>query len=146
MLKKTSAAAKNHIVFFIVFSSISGGKSMKNRAKRVNTSHVHKNRPKIKCETVFFRKNTIFRQFSGSPWVSQGLPGRLEKFPKPLISLIHGESRLKTTVDSLREASGKPRRGLQAPPGYDFASIFGSILGVKTNKKMQKVLKKLEKY
>ena len=107
--KKTSAAAKNYIVFFIGFSSISGEKSMKNRAKRVNTSHVHKNRPKITCGTVFFSKNTILGQFLGSPWVSKGLPGRLEKFPEPLISLIHGELRLKTTVDGLRVILRDPK-------------------------------------
>ena len=145
MLKKNSADSKKHIGFFIGFSSIFREKSMKNRRKRVKTSHVHKNRQKITCGTLFFSKNAIFSEFLGSPRVPKGLPGRPEKFPKSLISLIHGGLRLKTTVDGLREASGEPRRCLQAPPGYDFALIFGSILHIKTKRKCTKNIEKTQK-
>ena len=118
---------------------------MKNRRKRVKTSHVHKNRQKITCGTLFLSKNAIFSKFLGSPRVPKGLPGRPEKFLKSLISLIHGGLRLKTTVDGLREASGEPRRCLQTPTGYDFVLIFGSILHIKTKRKCTKNIEKNSK-
>ena len=126
---------KKHVVFSIVSSLIFREKSSKSYAKRMKTILVHKNRQKITRGTLLFSKKTIFNQFLGSPWVPRGLLGRPGKFPKSLISLIHGQLRLKTTVDGLREASGRPPRCLQAPPGYDFASIFGSILHVKNKRK-----------
>ena len=91
--------------------------------------------------TLFFSKKTILSEFLGSSRIPRGLPGRGGKFSKSLSSLIHGLLRLKTRVDGLREASGRLPRCLQASPGYDFASVFGSILISKTNTKMQKVLK-----
>ena len=132
---------KKRVVFSIVCSLIFREKASKSHAKRMKTILVHKNRQKITRGTLLFSKKTIFSEFLGSPWVPGGLPGRPGKLTKSLISLIHGQLRLKTTVDGLREASGRLPRCLQASPGYDFASIFGSILISKTNPKMQKVLK-----
>ena len=148
MLKKTSDDAKKRIVFFIVFSSIFREKSTKNHAKSVETSFVHKNRRKSTFGTPFFSKKSIFSEFLGSPRVPRAIPGRPGKFTKSLIFLIHGELRPKTSPGGLREASGRPRRSPQAPPGYDFASIFGSILHVKNKRKHTKSVennpKKLE--
>ena len=144
MLKKTRDDVKKRIVFFIDFSSIFREKSTENRAKSVKTSLMHTNRRKITLGTPFFRKKSIFSEFLASPRVPRGVPGRPGKFTKLLIFLIHGELRLKTSTDGLREASGRPRRSPQAPSGYDFASIFGSILHVK-NKNIQKVLKIIQK-
>ena len=131
MLKKTSDDVKKHIVFFIDFSSIFREKSTENRAKSVKTSLMHTNRRKITFGTPFFSKKTIFSEFLGSPRVPRAVPGRPGKFTKSLIFLIHGELRPKTSPGGLREASGRPRRSPQVPSGYDFASIFGSILDVK---------------
>ena len=138
MLKKTSDDAKKHIVFFIDCSSIFRKKSTENHAKSVETSFVHKNRRKSTFGTPFFSKKSIFSEFLGSPRVPRAVPGRPGKFTKSLIFLIHGELRLKTSPDGLREASGRPRRSPQAPSGYDFASIFGSILHVKKKRKHTK--------
>ena len=132
MLKKTSDDAKKRIVFFIDFSSIFREKSTENRAKSVKTSLMHKNRRKITLGTPFFSKKSIFSEFLGSPRVPRGVPGRPRNVPKSLIFLMHGQFRLKTSPDGLREASGRPRSSPQAPPGYDFASIFESILHIKS--------------
>ena len=138
MLKKTSDDAKKRIVFFIDFSSIFREKSTENLAKSVKTSLMHTNRRKITLGTSFFSKKSIFSEFLGSPRVPRGVPGRPGKFTKSLIFLIHGELRPKTSPGGLREASGRPRRSPQAPSGYDFASIFGSILHVKNKRKHTK--------
>ena len=138
MLKKTSDDAKKRIVFFIDFSSIFREKSTENHAKSVETSFVHKNRRKSTFGTPFFSKKSIFSEFLGSPRVPRAVPGRPGKFTKSLIFLIHGELRPKTSPGGLREASGRPRRSPQAPSGYDFASIFGSILHVKNKRKHTK--------
>ena len=138
MLKKTSDDVKKRIVFFIDFSSIFREKWTKNHAKSVETSFVHKNRRKSTFGTPFFSKKSIFSEFLGSPRVPRAVPGRPRKFTKSLIILIHGELRPKTSPGGLREASGRPRRSPQAPSGYDFASIFGSILHVKNKRKHTK--------
>ena len=138
MLKKTSDDAKKHIVFFIDFSSIFREKSTKNRAKSVETSFVHKNRRKSTFGTPFFSKNSIFSEFLGSPRIPRAVPGRPGKFTKSLIFLIHGELRPKTSPGGLREASGRARRSPQAPSGYNFALIFGSILHVENKRKHTK--------
>ena len=126
---------KNMSFFFIVFSPFFREKSTKNHAKRVKTILVHKNRQKITFGSSFFGKKSSFSDFWGSPRVPRGVSGRPGKFTKSFIFLIHGELRLKTRVDGIREASGRPRRSPQAPSGYDFASIFGSILHVKNKRK-----------
>ena len=138
MLKQTSDDAKKRIVFFIDFSSIFREKSTKIRAKCLETSFVHKNRRKSTFGTPFFSKKSIFSEFLGSPRVPRAVPGRPRKFTKSLVFLIHGELRPKTSPGGLREASGRPRRSPQAPSGYDFASIFGSILHVKNKRKHTK--------
>ena len=145
MLKKTSDDAKKRIVFFIDFSSIFREKSTENRAKSVEASFVHKNRRKITFGTPFFSKKLIFSEFLGSPRVPRAVPGRPGKFTKSLIFLIHGELRPKTSPGGLREASGRPRRSPQAPSGYDFASILGSILHVKNKRKHTKMTQKFLK-
>ena len=132
MLKKTSDDAKKRIVFSIDFSSIFREKSTGNHAKSAETGFVHKNRRKSTFGTPFFSKKSIFIEFLGSPRVPRGVPGRPRNVPKSLIFLIHGQFRLKTSPDGLREASGRPRSSPQAPPGYDFASIFESILHIKS--------------
>ena len=129
---------KKRIVFFIDFSSIFQENSTENRAKSAETSYVHKNRRKSTFGTPFFSKKSIFSEFLGSPRVPRAVPGRPGKFTKSLIFLIHGELRPKTSPGGLREASGRPRRSPQAPSGYDFASIFGSILHVKNKRKHTK--------
>ena len=139
MLKKTSDDAKKRIVFFIDCSLIFREKSTENRAKSAETSFVHKNRRKSTFGTPFFSKKSIFSEFLGSPRVPRAVLGRPGKYQKSIIFLIHGQLRLKTTVDGLREASGRPPRCLQATPGYDFASIFASILHARNQQKMQKV-------
>ena len=138
MLKKTSDDVKKRIVFFIDFSSKFREKSMENHAKSAEASFVHKNRRKSTFGTPFFSKKSIFSEFLGSPRVPRGVPGRPGKFKRLLIFLIHGELRLKTSSDGLRDASGRPRRSPQAPSGYDVASIFGSILHVKNKQKHTK--------
>ena len=139
MWKKTSADAKNRIVFSIACSLIFREKASKSHAKRMKTILQHKNRQKITRGKLLFSKKTLFSKFLGFPWVPRGVLGRPGKFLKSLIFLIHGQLRLKTTVDGLREASGRPPRCLQATPGYDFASIFASILHARNQQKMQKV-------
>ena len=59
MLKKTSAAVKKCIVFFVDFSSIFRRKSMTNRAKNMKNAIVYKNREKIAFGTFFFSKKSI---------------------------------------------------------------------------------------
>ena len=93
---------------------------------------------KTRSERRFFSNKSIFSEFLGSPRVPRAVPGRPRKFTKSLIFLIHGELRPKTSPGGLREASGRPRRSPQAPSGYDFASIFGSILHVKNKRKHTK--------
>ena len=138
MLKKTSDDAKKRIVFLIDFSSIFREKWTKIHAKSVETSFVQKNRRKITFGTPFFSKKSIFSEFLGSPRVPRAVPGRPGKYTKSLIFLIHGELRPKTSPGGLQEASGRPQRSPQAPSGYDFASIFGSILHVKNKRKHSK--------
>ena len=87
------------------------------------------------CGAPRFSKNSIFRKFLRSPWVARGSLGRAWNVPKSLTFLIYLQMRPKTSPDGLREVSGRPRRSPQAPPGYDFASIFGSILHVKNKRK-----------
>ena len=93
---------------------------------------------KARSERRCFSKKSIFSEFLGSPRVPRAVPGRPGKFTKSLIILIHGEMRPKTSPGGLREASGRPRSSPQAPSGYDFASIFGSILHVKNKRKHTK--------
>ena len=93
---------------------------------------------KARSERRFFSKKSIFSEFLGSPRVPRAVPGRPGKFTKSLSFLIQGELRPKTSPGGLREASGRPRRSPQAPSGYDFASIFGSILHVKNKRKHTK--------
>ena len=120
------------------FSSIFREQSTENHAKSVETSFVHKNRRKNTFGTPFFSKKSIFGEFLGSPRIPRAVPGRPGKFTKSLIFLIHDEFRPKTSPGGLWEASGRPRRSPQAPSGYDFASIFGSILHVKNKQKHSK--------
>ena len=136
--KNKRRCEKKRVVFFIVFSSIFREKSSKNNAKRVKTIFAHEIRQKITRGTLLLSKKAIFSDFLSSLWVPWGPPGRPGKFPKSQISLLHGQLRVKTTVDGLREASERPPRCLQATPGYDFASIFGSILHVKNKRKNAK--------
>ena len=137
---------KKRIVFFIDFSSVFREKSMENHAKSVETSFVHKNRRKSTFGTPFFSKKSIFSEFLGSPRVPRAVPGRARNVPKSLIFLMNRQLRQKTSPGGLREASGRPRRSPQAPSGYDFASIFGSILHVKNKRKnIQQVLKITQK-
>ena len=89
---------------------------------------------KARSERRFLAKNRSLANF----WGPQGRLGTTRNFKKSIFFLIHGELRLKTRVDGLREASGRPRRSPQAPSGYDFASIFGSILHVKNKRKHTK--------
>ena len=138
MLKKTSDDVKKRVVFFIDFSSILREKSMENRAKSMKNAIVHKNREKIAFGTPFFSKKSIFYGFLGSPWVARGLPGRPGNILKSSIFLIYGQLRLKTSPDGLREAPGRLRAPPQAPSGYHFASIFGSILHMKNKRKNAK--------
>ena len=131
MLKKTSDDAKKRIVFFIDFSSIFREKSTENHAKSAESSFVHKNRRKSTFGTPFFSKKSIFSDFLGSPRVPRAVPGRPGKFAKLIIFLIHGELRPKTSPGGLR-------RSPQASSGYEFASIFRSILHVKNKRKHTK--------
>ena len=142
MLKKTSADAKIHIVFSIVFSLIFREKSTNNLAKRVKTIHVHKNRQKITRGTLSFSKKTIFSAFLGSHWVPRGLPGRPGEFPKSLISLIHGQLRLKTTVDGLGKAPELPPGSPTVRFCIDFWIDFARQ---KQTKKYKKCLTKTRK-
>ena len=121
--------------FFIDFSRKIDGKSCK---KRGNQLCAQKSTKQHVRNAVFLAKKSIFSEFLGSPRVPRAVPGRPGKLTKSLIFLIHGELRLKTSPDGLREASGRPRRSPQAPSGYDFASIFGSILDVKNKWKNAK--------
>ena len=129
---------KKRIVFFINFPSFFRETSTENHAKSVETSFVHKNRRKSTFGKPCFSKKSIPSEFLGSPRVPRAVPGRPGKFTKSLIFLIHGELRPKASPGGLREASGRPRRSPQAPSGYDFASIFGSILHVKNKRKHTK--------
>ena len=124
--------------FFHVFSLIFHEKSTNNHAKRVKTIFVHKNRQKITRGTLSFSKKTIFSEFLGSHWVSRGLPGRPGEFPKSLISLIHGQLRLKTTVDGLREASGRLRGASRRPPGTILRLFLVQFCTSERNKKYKK--------
>ena len=137
MLKKASDDAKKRIVFFIDFSSIFREKSTGNHAKSMENSFVRKNRRQARSERRFLAKNRFLAIF-WLPLGPQGPLGTSRELPKSLMSLIHCQFRLQTSPDGLQEASGRPRRSPQAPPGYDFASIFGSILHVKNKRKHTK--------
>ena len=54
MLKKTSDGAEEHVVFFVIVSSIFCEKLMKNRAKRMKSIIVHKNRQKQHAWNALF--------------------------------------------------------------------------------------------
>ena len=141
MLKKASDDVKKRIVFFIDFSSIFREKSTENRAKSVETSFVHKNRRKSTFGTPFFSKKSIFSEFLGFPRVPRGVPGRPGKFTKSLIFLIHGELRLKTSPDGLREASGRPRRSPRRPQDTILRRFSDRFCASKTKENIQKMLK-----
>ena len=133
MLKNMCAGVKNTSFFPLIFHCFFfRDKSMENHAKIANTVFVHKNQQKITLGIPIFSKPSIFSKFLRCPWVATGLPGRLGNVSKSLIFLIHGQLRLKTSPDGLREASGRPRSSPQAPSGYDFASVFESILHIKS--------------
>ena len=129
---------KKHIVFCTAFSLIFREKSSKNQAKRMKTILVHKNRQKITRGTLLFSKKTVFSEFLGCPWVPRGLLGRPGKFPKSLISLIHGQLRLKTTVDGLREASGRLRGASRRPQGTILRLFLVQFCTSERNKKYKK--------
>ena len=138
MLKKTSDDAKKRIVFSLIFHRFSEKNRRKIMQKAWKPALCTKIDDKTRSERRFFSKKSIFSEFLGSPRVPRAVPGRPGKFTKSLIFLIHGELRPKTSPGGLREASGRPRRSPQAPSGYDFASIFGSILHVKNKRKHTK--------
>ena len=74
MLKKNERRSeKKHRFFSVDIASIFRGKSMKNRAKSLKTVFVHKNRQKITCGTLFFSKNTILSDSSGSSRIPRGV-------------------------------------------------------------------------
>ena len=54
MVKKASADAENHIVFFLIASSIFREKSTRNRTKRMKTIIVHKNQQKDNAWNALF--------------------------------------------------------------------------------------------
>ena len=135
MLKKTSDDAEEHVVFFSSFHRFFVKKRRKIVQNAWKLSLCTKISKKITRGTLFLSKNTILSEFLESTRIPKGLPGRAGKLSTSLISLIHGLLRLKTRVDDLREASGRLPRCLQAPPGYDFASIIESILHVENKHK-----------
>ena len=146
MLKKTSDDVKQRIIFSLIFHRFFEKNQRKIMQKAWKPALCTKIDEKARSERRFFSKKSIFSEFLGSPRVPRGVPGRPGKFTKSLIFLVHGELRPKTSPGGLREASGRPRRSPQAPSGYDFASIFGSILHVKNKRKnIQKVLKITQK-
>ena len=139
MLKKTSDdAKKTHRFFHWFFIDFSRKIDENSCKKRGNQLRAQKSTKRHVRNAVFFNKKSIFSEFLGSPGVPRAVPGRPRKFTKSLIILIHGELRPKTSPGGLRDASGRPRRSPQAPSGYDFASIFGSILHVKNKRKHTK--------
>ena len=128
MLKKTSADVKKRVVFRIVSSLIFREKATKSHAKWMKTILVHKNQQNITRRTLFLSKKPIFSEFWGPPWVLPDLLGPPGKFPKSFFFLIHGQLRLITTVDGLREASGRTLGCFQAPPGGASRRPQGMIL------------------
>ena len=125
---------KKHVLFSIICSSIFRGKSSKNRAKRMKTIIVQ-NQQKITRGTLFFgQKNDVWRIFG----VPQGPQGRAGKFPKSVISLIHGQLRLKTTVDGLQEASGRLRGASRRPQGTILRLFLVQFCTSERNKKYKK--------
>ena len=141
--KKNKRRSKNMRCFFDRCFFDFPSKIDVNHAKSTKNGLVNRNRRKSTFGKSFFSNKSIFARFLWSLWVPRGLPGRPGKFPKSLISLINGQLPLNTTVDGLRDASGRPRRCLQAPPG--FASIFGSILHVKNKRKSAKKVENTRK-
>ena len=121
--KKTSAAVKKCIVFFVDFSLFSRGKSMENRAKSVKTVFVHKNRQKITFGTTLFSNNSIFNGFLGIPWVARGSLGHPGNVPKSSIFPIYGQFRVKTGLDGPPEGSRQSPGVPRAPKGYHCKSI-----------------------
>ena len=136
---------KKRVVFPIVCSLIFRGKASKIHAKRMKTILVFKNYHKITRGTLLFSKKTLFSEFLGSPWIPRGLLGRPGKFPKSVIFLIHGQLRLKTTVDGLREASGRLRGASRRLQGTILRQFSDRFCTSKTSEKMQKVFNKNSK-
>ena len=134
MLKKTSDDAKNTPFFSLIFHRFFEKNQRKIVQKEWKPALCTKIDEKARSERRFLAKN----RFLGSPRVPRAVPGQPGKFTKSFIFLIHGELRPKTSPGGLREASGRPWRSPQAPSGYDFASIFGSILHVKNKRKHTK--------
>ena len=139
MSKKNKRRCEKRIVFSIVCSLIFREKASKSHAKRMKTILQHKNRQKITRGKLLFSKKTLFSNFLGFPWVPRGVLGRPGKFLKSLIFLIHVQLRLKTTVDGLREASGRPPDASRRPQGWILRRFLDQFCTSETNKKMQKV-------
>ena len=139
MSKKNKRRCEKRIVFSIVCSLLFREKACKSHAKRMITMLQHKNRQKITRGKLLFSKKTLFSNFLGFPWVPRGVLGRPGKFLKSLIFLIHGQLRLKTTVDGLREASGRPPDASRRPQGWTLRRFLDQFCTSETNKKMQKV-------
>ena len=144
-VEKNKRCSEKKTCFFVEFSSIFRGNPMNNREKITKNGGVHKDWQKSMFGTAFFCIKSIFERFLGFLWVPGGLPGRPGSLPESFIfSLIFSCAwKLAQTVPG--EAPGRPRGSLQAPPGYYFKSIFGSILYVEKHWKHVKNMKKPRK-
>ena len=146
MLKKTSDDAKKHVVFFIDFSSIFREKSMKIRAKSVETSFVHKNRRKSTFGTPFFlAKNRFLANF----WAPPGSPGPSREDPENSQDRSFFSFMVNCARKRARAASGRPQEGPGGPPRRPQGTILRRFLDrfctSKTNENIQKVLKITQK-
>ena len=82
-VEKNKRRCENTHRFFIVFSSIFGETSLTSRAKRMTTSHVHKNRQQITCATLFFlaKKRSLANFWGLWPSGTEARPGGTEARP-----------------------------------------------------------------
>ena len=130
MFKKTSAAMKNYMSFFLDVSSILREKSKRNRGKITKNGFVHKNRQRIHVWNVFFHYKVDLLSIFRVPLGPRGPPGTSRAPSRSLQFFINFQSRLNTGQDQPpggpREAPGVP----QAPPGHHFGSILDRFFGL----------------
>ena len=76
----------------------------------------------------FFHRKSIFRRFSGPPWISGGLPGRPGSLPEAFQFVFDSSLCLKNGLDRAPGGSGEFPGHLQGSPRKHFGMIFDRFL------------------
>ena len=146
MLKKTSDDAKKRIVFSLNFHRFFEKSRRKIVQKAQKPALCTKIDEKACSECRFLAKNRFLANF----WAPPGSPGPSRDDPENSQNRSFFSFMVNCARKRARAASGRPREGPGGPPRRPQGTILRRFLDrfcmSKTNEKMQKVLKKLEKY